>query len=95
MNRQTDRQRNQGEVDGGRSQGVEVADDIRGTTDGNRADVRGSHSKDGEPMERSNTTDTEDLVRGGRGSTCLSEASDCMTCSFISLSGVTGEDKGL
>ncbi len=61
-----------GGVDGGRSQGVRVADDIRGTTEGDRADVRGSQGNDGELMEPSDTAGTEDLggaaatsVRGG------------------------------
>lgn len=45
-------------VDGGRSQGVDVAVDIRGTTDGDTADAR-----DREPMEPSDITGIGDLVR--------------------------------
>ncbi len=61
-----------GGVDGGRSQGVHVADVIHGTPEGDRADVRGSQRNDGELMESSNTAGTEDLggaavtsIRGG------------------------------
>ncbi len=41
-------------VDGGRNQGVDVADDIRGTTDG-------SQGTDREPMNLSDTSGTGDL----------------------------------
>lgn len=62
----------QGGVNGGRSQGGSVVDDIHGTTDGDRPDLRGSLANDREPMESSDTAGTGGLgravatrVRGG------------------------------
>lgn len=53
----------QGGVDGTRNQGVDVADDIRGTPDGDRADVWGSQGAVGEQMDLRYAAGTGDQGR--------------------------------
>ncbi|XDV15161.1 hypothetical protein PO909_015291 [Leuciscus waleckii] len=71
--------RSQGGVDGGRSQDVDVADDIRGTTNGDSAYVRGSQGADRKLMDLSDAASAGDQSRASamivRGETGASEDS--------------------